>query len=295
MSMSYIPFLSNRDFIMNIIKYRVSQLALPLLTIALMAGLPTSNTSAAEGSKNLAFPEKFMIRLSSYGVNQASTDISVLSSAGVGTIVSFDEDLGGENSATIPRFDAYYRFNERHRIDISNFSIDREGLKTLDVDIILDGITYNINETVKSEIKYSLLKVGYAYSFYHSPSVELSLTAGLNVTEYDFNFSLDDGTRASTNGVTAPLPMFGLRMGYAINSNWSINYISETFFIEIDDTYKGTFLNYELNLEYKFDNKFALGAGLVRSSIDLEVDDSDWAGSIVDSYRGALLYAAYYF
>jgi len=280
---------------MNIAKYRISRPILPLLTIALMSGLPAGNTIAAEGNKNLAFPEKYMIRLSSYGVNQASTDISVLSSAGVGTIISFDEDLGGEDSATIPRLDAYYRFNKRHRIDISNFRIDRYGLKTLEGDIILDGITYSINETVKSEIKYSLLKLGYAYSFYHSPSVELSLTAGLNITEFDFNFSRDDGTNASKNGVSAPLPMFGLRMGYAINSNWSVHYISETFFIEVDDTFKGTLLNYELDIEYKFDNKLAIGAGLVRSSIDLEVDDSDWAGSIVDSYRGVLIYGAYYF
>ena len=281
---------------MNIVKCRESRVILPLLAIALMSGLPTDNTIAAEGSKNLAFPEKFMIRLSSYSVNQASTDILVLSSAGVGTIISFDEDLGGEDSATIPRFDAYYRFNERHRIDFSNFRIDRDGLKTVSgTDIIIGDETFTFSETIKSEIKYSLLKVGYAYSFYHSPSLELSLTAGLNITEYDFNFSLDDGSRASTNGVTAPLPMFGLRMVFAINSNWSVNYISETFFIEVNDTFKGTFLNYELNLEYKFDNKLALGAGLLRSSIDLEVDDSDWSGGIVDSYRGAQLYAAYYF
>jgi len=281
---------------MNIVKCRESRVILPLLAIALMSGLPTDNTIAAEGSKNLAFPEKFMIRLSSYSVNQASTDILVLSSAGVGTIISFDEDLGGEDSATIPRFDAYYRFNERHRIDFSNFRIDRDGLKTVSgTDIIIGDETFTFSETIKSEIKYSLLKLAYAYSFYHSPSVELSLTAGLNITEFDFNFSQDDGTNASTNGVSAPLPMFGLRMGYAINSNWSVHYITESFIIDIDNTFKGTLLNYELDIEYKFDNKIAIGAGLIRSSIDLEVKDSDWTGSIVDSYRGVLLYGAYYF
>ena len=280
---------------MNSIRYRVSRLILTLLAAVPMAGLPTGNSIAAEATNNVAFPDKIMIRLSSYSVNQASTDITVLSSAGAGTILSFDQDLGGEDSATIPRFDAYYRFNERHRIDFSNFGIDRDGLKTINAAITIGDEDFLVNETIKSEIKYSLNKLGYAYSFYHSPSVELSLMAGLNITEYDFNFSQDDGTNASTNGVTAPLPMFGFRMGYAINSNWSVIYISESFFIDIDDTFKGTFLNYELDIEYKFDNKIALGAGLVRSSIDLEVDDSDWSGGIVDSYRGALLYAAYYF
>ena len=156
-------------------------------------------------------------------------------------------------------------------------------------------MVYSVNETVISEIKYSLFKLGYAYSFYHSPSVELSLTAGLNITEYDFKYSLDDGSRASSNGASAPLPMFGLSMGYAINSNWSVHYVSEAFIIDIDDKFKGTLLSYELDLEYKFDNKLAIGAGLVRSSTDLQVKASDWRGGIVDSYRGILIYGAYYF
>lgn len=279
---------------MNTVNYRVSRLILLLLATTLMSGLPTGNSLAAEATGNHAFPEKIMIRLSSYGVNQASTDILVLSSAGVGTIFSFDEELGGEDSATIPRFDAYYRFNERHRIDFSSFRIDRDGLKTVGAINIGDEIFFS-GETIKSQFNYSLSKIAYAYSFYHSPSVELSFTAGLNITDYEFNYSLDDGTRASANGASAPLPMFGLRMGYAINSNWSVNYITESFFIEIENEFKGTFLNYELDIEYKFDNKLAIGAGLVKSSIDLEVEDSDWSGGIVDSYRGVLLYAAYYF
>jgi hypothetical protein len=219
----------------------------------------------------------------------------VLSSAGVGTIISFDEDLGGEDSATLPRFDAYYRFNERHRIDFSSFAIDRNGRKTLTANLSIGDENYLVNQTVVSVIKYKLLRLDYAYSFYHSPSVELSLTAGLNITEYDFNYSLEDGSNASTHGATAPLPMFGLRMSYAINSNWSIHYISESFFIEIGDDLKGTLLNYEFDLEYKFDNRLAIGAGFARSSTDLEAKDSDWTGSITDSYRGMLLYAAYYF
>ena len=266
-----------------------------MLVIALVSSLRVGNTMSAETTANLAFPDKTMIRLSSYSVNQASTEISVLSSAGAGTVISFDEDLGGEDRATIPRIDGYYRFNERHRIDFSSFNIDRDGSKTISANLSIGDENYLLNDTIVSQIEYNLFKLGYAYSFYHSPKVELSFTAGLNATKYNFNYSLDNGSQASANGASAPLPMFGLRMGYRINSNWSVNYISETFFIEIEDTFKGTFLNYELGLEYKFDNKLAIGAGLVRSSIDLEVKGSDWSGSIVDSYRGVLLYAAYYF
>jgi len=41
------------------------------------------------------------------------------------------------DSVTIPRIDAYYRFNERHRIDFSSFRTKRDGLKTIEIDIDL--------------------------------------------------------------------------------------------------------------------------------------------------------------
>ena len=202
---------------MNIIKCLELRLLVPMLAIALISSLWAGNTMSAEATLNTAFPDKTMIRLSSYGVNQANTDISVLSSTGVGTIISFDDDLGGEDSATIPRIDGYYRLNDRHRIDFSSFDIDRSGMKTLSVNLSIGDENYIVNDTIVSEIKYNLFKLGYAYSFYHSPSVELSLTAGLNITKYDFAYSLDTGGQASANGGSAPLPMFGLRMGYRIN------------------------------------------------------------------------------
>jgi hypothetical protein len=279
----------------NHINCCVSRLVLSLAAIVQMSGLLAGNTVAAETTKNVAFPEKFMIRLSSYSVNSAETDVAVLSSAGIGTGISFSDDLGGENSITIPRIDAYYRFNERHRINFSSFRIERSGRKTLDIDINLGDQSFITSETVVSEIKYTLVSIGYAYSFYHSPKVELSLSAGLSATSYDLDYSLASGASAASAGVSVPLPMFGLRMAYAINSKWSVRYVSETFFFANDDALKGALLNYELDIEYKLGNNFVLGAGIARFTADLTVDDNNWDGRLSDSHRGILLYGSYYF
>jgi len=244
----------------------------------------------------VAFPDKYMVRLGSYIVDGANTQFSVTSDIGLGTVVDYSRDLGGEDSDTIPRIDAYYRFNPRHRIDFTAFSIDRAGSRTLAIDppITIGGVDYS-GTTINSDIKYTLYKVGYAYSFYHSSKVELSITAGLNITDYELKFANTTGTEASTAGVTAPLPMFGLRMGYAITPKWSINYVAESFFIDIDDKLRGALINYELNTEYKLFKHFAIGAGLARIGSNLEVNDDDWNGSVSDSYRGYTLFGTFYF
>ena len=266
-----------------------------VVAIFLLSGLAMTNTISAQELNNQAFPEKFMIRLSSYHVTNADTDIAVFSPSGVGTRINFDKNLGGENSVTIPRIDGYYRFNAKHRIDFTSFRTERDGQKTIDIDIDIGDQSYVVGDKLKTQIKLSLTRLGYAYSFYHSPIVELSLTAGLSINSYDFDYSLASGASSSSSDVSAPLPTFGLRVAYKINPKWSLRYVSETFFIEIDDALKGTLLNYELDIEYRLDSQFILGAGIARTSADLDVDDGDWKGSLSDSNRGLMIYGAYYF
>ena len=228
-------------------------------------GMMTDGLNAAEAeTATVAFPDKYMIRVGGYFVNSSDTQFSINGNI-LGTTIDFQRDLGGDSRATLPRLDAYYRFNPRHRIDFTAFSIDRKGSRTLALDGTIGDADYSINETLNSDIKYTLYKLGYAYSFYHSPKVELSVTAGLNFTSYDFQFSDTTGGKAEAAGFSAPLPMFGLSMGYAITPKWSVHYKAETFFIDFEGKVKGALVNYEVNTEYKLFKNFAIGAGLVRS------------------------------
>ncbi len=265
--------------------------------IAVMASTSIIKNVIAEENEELtvAFPDKWMVRLGAYIIDGANTQVSVNSAIGLGAVIDYQKDLGGEDSDTIPRIDAYYRFNERHRIDFTSFSIDRKGTRTLDVELEIGDEIYSVSETLNSDIKYALYRLGYGYSFYHSPKVELTMTVGLNITEYDLNFTLDDGSKAESAGVTVPLPVVGLRMGYAITPKWNVRYVSEAFFIDIDDTFRGAILNFELNTEYRLFKHFALGAGLARIGINAEIDDEDWRGKVTDSYRGFNLFGTFYF
>jgi hypothetical protein len=272
-------------------------LAASMLAIVVSTGSIFNSAVAEEAQPTtVAFSDVWMIRAGTYIVDGADTKFSVVSDVGLGTVIDYNKDLNGDSRDTIPRIDAYYRFNPRHRIDFTSFSIDRKGTRTLAIDppIVIDGVDY-AGGSLYSEIKYTLYKLGYAYSFYHSSKVELSVTAGLNFTDYELNFTGDTGANAQTAGVTAPLPMFGLRMGYAITPKWSVNYVAESFFIDIDNTVKGALINYELNTEYRLFKHFAIGAGLARIGSALEISDPDWTGSVSDSYRGYTLFGTLYF
>ena len=265
------------------------------ITIAIA---PMFNQALADDSQEstVAFPDKWMIRLGAYIVEGSNTQFSVNSNiAGLGTTIDYQRDLGGEGGDTIPRIDAYYRFNDRHRIDFTSFSISRKGERTLALDISIGDEDFFVSETLNSEVKYALYKLGYNFSFYHSPKVELSLSAGLNITNYDLTFSTEDGGKYESAGITAPLPVFGLRMGYAITPKWYAHFVSEAFFLEFDDQFRGSILNLELSTEYKLFKHFAIGAGLARIGTNAEINDDDWRGELKDAYRGYTLFSTFYF
>ena len=272
--------------------------AVPVVTGLVLTSLISWNVSAADDEAAVyAFPDKYMLRVGAYIVDGSDTQFSVSSDVGgLGTVIDYSRDLGGDTRDTIPRIDAYYRFNERHRIDFTSFAIDRKGTRVLAIDppIVIDGEDFS-GGAINSEIKYNLYRLGYGYSFYHSDKAELTITAGLNITSYDLKFEDDTGAKSESADVTAPLPMFGLRMGYAITPKWSVHYVSEAFFIELDDTIKGAMINYELNTEYKLFKNFAIGAGLARIGTSVEVNDDDWKGKVSDSYRGYTVFGTLYF
>jgi len=280
---------------MRFINRYAKSVVMSLFAVTIVSTSAFNNAIADDEAPVYAFPDKWMIRLGAYIVDGANTQVSVNSPFGVGAVIDYQKDLGGEDGDTIPRIDAYYRFNERHRIDFTSFSIDRKGERTLAFTIDIGDETFSASETLQSDIKYTLYRLGYGYSFYHSPKVELTLTAGLNITSYDLRFATDDGAKAESAGVTVPLPVVGLRMGYAITPKWNVRYVSEAFFIEFDDSFRGAILNYELNTEYRIFKHFALGVGVARIGINAEVNDDDWRGKVTDSYRGFNVFGTFYF
>ena len=264
---------------------------LPATGLVLIMQLALAATAVA--SDQAAFSNKFQLRLASFYIERADTDIAVFDDSGIGTLVNFADDLGGDESTTIPRLDMHYRFSDRHRLDFASYRIERDGRKLLQIDIDWDDQNYSIGENISTKFEYELVKVGYAFSFYHSPETELSFTAGLNITSYDLEYELADGSRSDSSDVGAPLPMLGLRMSYAITPKWSVHYLTETFFVEIGDELEGSFFNYEFDLQYRAGKHLLLGLGIARLGIDLESEDEDWSGSISDTHRGFLVYLGF--
>ena len=247
-------------------------------------------------SSNKTYPDKFKIQLGSYFIRDTNTEVGINSTVGnIGTTIELERDLGTDDTASIPRINGYYRFNNKHRIEYSWYEVDRKGTKTTSIEFTVDGEVFAASSLVETEIKSKFYEIDYAYSFYRSPEVELSFMAGLNIIDYSVRLNNKTSGKNEMAEVTAPLPVFGLLMDYNITPRWLVHFRFETFYIEINDKIRGSLINGELGTEYRLLKNVGLGIGLNRYTVDAKIKSSKYTGKITDIYRGINIYAAAYF
>ena len=138
----------------------------PILTLTLSAAILSLPVLVQAAHEKL--PDRFTARVGVYNVRDADTTYRVDEAEGIeGTTVNFKRDLGVSESDDAPRVDGYYRFTPRHRIDFSWFKVEREGTRTIDIDIEFEDETFTVGTQVDSFTNLETLKVAYIYSFHH--------------------------------------------------------------------------------------------------------------------------------
>ena len=126
---------------------------------------------------------------------------------------------------------------------------------------------------IDSQFNTETTKLVYTYSFYRTPEIETSLSAGLHVTNLDVSLKSAGLGIAESNSATAPLPVFGFRLDYAITPKWWMRGKYELFFLDSVQTYTGALSDFTISIEHRTFQHLGFGFGLNRSSLDLEVDD----------------------
>jgi len=218
----------------------------------------------------------------------------------VGARINTKDQLGIDNSSIAFRVDGYYRFSKAHRIVATYFSVRSDGHKTARDDFEWDGDVIGAGATVDTYFNMDIFKLNYAYSFYHSERMEVSLSIGLHITKIDLGLNavgtINDVPKENLSeslSVTAPLPVLGFQGEYVIVPNdLFINYKTYAFYLEFDN-YKGSLVRSVLGLEYRFLEHVGIGLGLDTMLIDVQDDDGDTKVEAENILTGIMAYFTY--
>lgn len=247
--------------------------------------------------------DNFRIAIGGYTLSRYDSFVSLTDpDLGAGISISPEDTLGLNTDQAVARIDGNYRFNKKHALTYSWYSISSDGNKTLDeefdwVDENGDPITIPVGATVTSTIDYDIFKLGYLWSFHHTDKVELAFGGGLHITRIAVDLTSDttssgiDSTDVST---TVPLPVVSFALNYNITPKLSWYIKSEFFALSFGD-WEGSYTDSTFGLEYRAWKHIGLGFGLGSNALSLAEDTTDENFVFNNQISGALLYVASYF
>ena len=206
-----------------------------------------------------------------------------------GTPVDLERDLGFNRSDSVFRIDGYYRFNQKHRLDFSAFDLSRTSSKVIEKDIQWKDTLYPIDTTVDSKFDLTIYKLAYTWSFMQRDKGYLGLTAGLYVADFLTRLEGEAIGALESDGVTAPLPVFGLRGQYDFTEKLSFRASGEIFALEYED-YSGSFYDIYAGLDYQFFKHVAIGIGINAVELNIEITKDSFNGDIDWRYDGGLVF-----
>lgn len=198
-------------------------------------------------------------------------------SAGAGLEVNLEDAFGLDSSTSDLRFGGYWRIGEsmRHRVALDYFGSKRTSSKVLEDDVTIGDSQIPAGTQISAESSFGILRASYAYSFFMDERLDLAASFGIYTMPFKFDFN--GATTSETEDFTAPLPVVGLNIDFAINPDLFLVQRANLFYLEYGD-FRGGLADLYFGLEWFPWKHFGAGLGLSSYRIAIESDGEDYPG-----------------
>lgn len=280
-------------FALSMKRFRMQMLLLILGFTVLLPSAIQADNRIKPGEETFAISAGvFLPKIDS----KISADNDIL---GIGDIIDLEDDLDLDENNNTFWGSAYWRFKPKHRLSVGYYQMKRNASATAKTDLIIGDEIYPAGASLSTEFSMQVLPITYSYSFMKREKFEFGMSFGLhwNTVNFEVQGSASLGGQDANASVTAkalaPMPLLGLWYDYHFTPKFSAGVHGEVFALDIsDDTFafSGTITNLRLSTEYWFFNNVALGAALNWFALDVDVEDSEWKGTLDYEYFGPQIY-----
>jgi hypothetical protein len=214
--------------------------------------------------------------------NSASTDVALRGPSGIGATINFEDVFDLPGTKTTARMLGFVRISEKRRyIDFGYCDISRRATRTLTEDVKWDDLTYRAGGEVRTRFGTQFMYAAFRYDFLHEPKIRISGSAGLTAIRFIASVNGESGFVDDANGTpvtssferegsaTAPVPMIGLNLDWALTNRLVLRTYSRFFKLNLS-SFNGGLNENGIRLNWYFVRHFGLGIGYDRSSLDMK-------------------------
>jgi hypothetical protein len=209
---------------------------------------------------------------------------------GAGTLVSFERDLGLEDSRTLRRFGVQWMPLRRHELAATYVSAPRRGFAQIDRQITFRNEVYPVSATVTTQFDLESWTATYTYWARRTDRDGFGITIG--VADLALDASVTAVTSAGTATVTeradtdVPVALAGVQGRWAFtNRIFGEASVSTLPRVTIED-FTGRALTASARIEYRPVRWLGVGAAYSYFRLDVDVAQADLAGTLDMTLRG---------
>jgi len=237
----------------------------------------------------------FVVNAGAYLVG-TDMKVSLNGNAANNSEIDLNSNFDKPTDATRTRLDALWRINPKHHVRFLYFNNDVTRTKTLAQDISYGDYTFISGSYLESQSKLTVYELAYEYAFMHEPDYEVAASAGVHYMDMSLQFSgnaqYSDGTTtypasftSKTSNLPAPLPLIGVRGGWAVAPEWYLD--AQAQFLKIGyEGYDGYWSDLRAGATWMFSRNFGIGMGYNVFALNVNVSRPNFDGKLKMGYSG---------
>lgn len=219
----------------------------------------------------------------------------------VGTGISFENNLGLDDSESTVLVDFDWRFFKRHTVTYRYFDLQRSGSTITGggVTIKIGDETFDITLPIQSFFDITTNEIAYSYSILFDQKKELY--AGLGISIQDLQIGIQ-GTESfpdpgdiinSRLDTTAPLPTLNFGFNYAFADKWMFKSMLGWLAVELDlgsgEDLSGQIINANVGVEWQAFKNVGFFANYQVYDVDVDYLDKNVRFAVDYDYKGPVL------
>lgn len=222
--------------------------------------------------------------------------------------LDIEDDLGVEDSKTVPWGGLSWNFAGRHSLEFEYFKLDRNGSRGFNDELVEVGDYIVESGAISTTSRLGLGRLTYGYHILDRERSEIQIKGGLHIADFSAALQLSGNVcdismgesppcplitspNAESESVTAPLPHLGASWRYEFSDHFAFRFQAIGFAIEVDSI-DGSILELDADLTWQPWEHFGLGLGTRYFKVDVESTGSRLDGKFEYDYFGPTLYVS---
>ena len=217
----------------------------------------------------------------------------------VGTGISFEKNLGLDDSQETILLNADWRFFKRHTLSYRYFDLQRSATTTSSVSIVIGDNVFDISLPIQSYFDITAHEIAYSYSLVFDEKMELFVGLGISVQELALGIQGTESTPipgddlSSTLDSTAPLPTLNIGFDYAFSDKWlfqsRLGWLAVELDLGTDEELSGEIINATAGILWKAFENVGFYAQYQLFDVNVDYVDADVRFAIDYDYNGPVL------